>query len=56
MISINQTLASVPPCDLCPSELKGNVPLAGLRSFRADIAFSALYGGVQLHADSGSCV
>ena len=48
------TLQSVPPCFLCPRKLKGYFPSAGLRSDRAEMAFSALYGGVQEHRDNGS--
>ena len=50
------TFASVPPCCLCPRPANGYLPEAGLRSDRAEMAFSALYGGVQLHFDNGSCV
>ena len=55
-ISLVPTFISVPPCERCPSAPKGYVPLAGLRSQRAEMAFSALKGGVQLHRDNGSRV
>ena len=50
------TFISVPPCALCPSAPKGYFPDSGLRSLRAEMAFSALYAGVQLHLESGSCL
>ena len=50
------TFMSVPPWLRCPSAPKGYLPLGELRSERAEMAFSPLYGGVQLHRDNGSCV
>ena len=55
MIINISTLLSVPPWHLCPNSGNGYVPYLGLRSERADIAFSPEYGGVQLQADNGSC-
>ena len=47
-------LASVPPCERWEREGKGYEPVGMLRSLRAEMAFSAENGGVQLQADSGS--
>lgn len=50
-----KTFMSVPPCERCLKAPNGYVPLAGFRSDRAEMAFSALKGGLQpSHFDSGS--
>lgn len=48
------TLASVPPWERCARAINGYVPFGRLRSLRAEIAFSAEYGGLQLHLENSS--